>query len=246
MNPEPDAHLESEPDAPVSKRRIVAGGAAIVLLLVAYWLLSDAGILPNIGNERALRAEVLEWGPWGPLLLILLMTGAIVLSPIPSGPIAVVAGAVYGPVLGTTYTVAGAVLGAVIAFWIGRCVGYESLRSWPAARNLLRKLRNKRSQGRLMAIVFLSRLVPFISFDAVSYVAGLTPLAFWRFTVATFAGVVPVSFALAYFGDRIVAAGSERIMLFVVLAGGVTLVPIAVKMVLNRVKSQREDGSVGR
>jgi uncharacterized membrane protein YdjX (TVP38/TMEM64 family) len=41
-----------------------------------------------------------------------------------------------------------------------------------------------------MTIVFVSRLLPFISFDIVSYAAGLTRLAMWRFAVATLAGIV--------------------------------------------------------
>lgn len=118
-------------------------------------------------------------------MLIVLMVAAIVMTPIPSGPIAVVAGAAYGPVFGTIYIVLGDQAGAVLAFWLAGCLGYETLRCWPAARLLLERLQDRRSQGRLMLIVFLSRLVPFISFDAVSYVAGLTPLTFCRFAVAT-------------------------------------------------------------
>ena len=84
-----------------------------------------------------------------------------------------------------------------------------------------------------MLIVFLSRLVPFVSFDAVSYVAGLTPLTFWRFAIATLAGVIPVSFALAYFGERLVESETNRIMTFMLIAGGITLIPVAIKLLLN-------------
>jgi uncharacterized membrane protein YdjX (TVP38/TMEM64 family) len=38
-------------------------------------------------------------------------------------------------------------------------------------------LSRERSQIWLMAVVFVSRLLPFISFDAISYAAGLTPQA---------------------------------------------------------------------
>lgn len=236
---EPGALEPDDCEGTVSKTRLIAGAAAVLLLALLYWALSDAGMLPSIADERQLKAQVDAWGAWGPLLLILLMTAAIVMSPIPSGPIALVAGAAYGPLLGTIYTVVGAEAGAVIAFWISRCLGYETLRCWPTARRFLEKLGDKRSQTRLMAAVFLSRLVPFISFDAVSYVAGLTPLTFWRFAIATLAGVVPVSFALAYFGDQMIAADSERIVLFVLLIGGITVAPFAVKMLLKWRRSQR-------
>ncbi len=158
------------------------------------------------------------------------MTAAIVMSPIPSGPIALVAGAAFGPVLGTVYTVIGAEAGAIIAFWIARCLGYEAVRRWAKAASLLERLGRSRSQTWLMAIVFASRLVPFISFDAISYAAGLTPLTFWRFAVATLAGVIPISFVLAYFGEEFVTADPGRMMFVAVLVGGITLVPIGLKL----------------
>lgn len=83
------------------------------------------------------RAKIRRLGIWGPLGIIGLMTAAIVMSPIPSGPIALVAGAAFGPVLGTVYTVIGAEAGAIIAFWIARCLGYEAVRRWAKAAPLL-------------------------------------------------------------------------------------------------------------
>jgi uncharacterized membrane protein YdjX (TVP38/TMEM64 family) len=231
-----DAALAVEPEcgAPRSRTKMLVGAAVLAVLAVVYWGASEANLISGLSDMAHLRAQVDAWGLWGPFFLILAMAAAIVFSPIPSGPIAVVAGAAYGPLLGTALVVAGSLLGAVAAFSIARCIGYETLRCWPAARRMLHKLDDGRSQTRLMALVFFSRLVPFVSFDAVSYVAGLTPLAFWRFGLATFAGVVPVSFALAYFGDQITAAASDTVMLLLLLAGGVTLVPFAVRAIRKK------------
>src|SRR3546814_7754166 len=61
-------------------------------------------------------------------------------------------------------------------------------------------------QTALTATVFASRLRPFVSFDMISYAAGLSRLHAWRFALATLAGIVPASFLLAHFGG---AAGSR-------------------------------------
>ncbi len=53
-----------------------------------------------------------------------------------------------------------------------------------------------------MWAVFASRLMPFVSFDLVSYAAGLSNLTFWRFALATLAGIIPASFLLAHFGGE--------------------------------------------
>ncbi len=75
-----------------------------------------------------------------------------------------------------------------------------------------------------MAVVFGSRLLPFISFDAVSYAAGLTPLAFWRFALATLLGVVPISFVFTALGEEVI--GSQNSLFLVVIVGGITGLPI--------------------
>ena len=79
------------------------------------------------------------------------------------------------------------------------------------------------SQNTLTGIVFISRLLPFVSFDMVSYAAGVTPLRFWRFAVATLAGILPASFLLAHFGSELASGEGERIGLTLLLLAGVSL-----------------------
>lgn len=221
-------------DRPVSKSKISVGAVVLLVVVGLYWWLWQSGSLDALGDKQALRDQIQRLGIWGPVGIMVLMTAAIVMSPIPSGPIALVAGAAFGPMMGTVYTVIGAVAGAVIAFWIARCLGYEAVRRWSRAGPLVEWLGRRRSQTWLMGIVFASRLVPFISFDAVSYAAGLTPLAFWRFAVATLAGVIPISFLLAYFGEELVTAEPGRMILIAVLVGGVTLLPVGLKLLWDR------------
>lgn len=166
-----------------------------------------------------------DLGPAGPLAVVGLLALAVVVSPIPSGPIALAAGALYGPVWGTVLVVAGAEAGAVIAFSAARYLGYDALRR--SSHPVLVFVTKPRSQWSLMAVVFASRLVPFLSFDAVSYAAGLTCLAFWRFVLATLVGVIPVAVAFVAMGHGLVGAQAGWLPL-VLLAGGVTLVPLAV------------------
>jgi uncharacterized membrane protein YdjX (TVP38/TMEM64 family) len=138
------------------------------------------------------------------------MALAIVVNPISSAPIALAAGAVYGHGWGTLHVLLGAELGAMIAFGIARFLGYGALRKWFGERV---EAGLWGSQNRLTFLVFLSRLLPFISFDLVSYAAGLTVLRFWRFALATFAGLIPMSFLLAHFGAELAIELDQAIYL---------------------------------
>ena len=229
-----------EKERSILKLRLAIGAVIVIGLVGLYWGLSETGMLSILGDEQTLRERIGRMGFWGPLAIVALITIAIVMSPIPSGPLAIISGAVYGPLWGTVYVVAGAELGALVAFSLTRCLGYEIVRRWTSAQLLLGRLSGSRSQAALMAIVFGSRLVPFISFDAVSYAAGLTPLTFWRFALATLAGVVPISFLLAYFGEELATAETGYGMLIVLLVGGMTMVPIGGSLMWSWYRKRRD------
>ena len=97
------------------------------------------------------------------------------------------------------------------------------------------------SQNTLMGVVFVTRLLPFLSFDIVSYFAGLTVLSFWRFSLATLAGIAPSSFLLAHFGMELGTGEPDRILLSVIALGGLTLVPIGIKLFLDWRKGRDND-----
>ena len=63
--------------------------------------------MANKFNAVALQNRIQTAGLWGPALIIAFMILAIVFTPIPSAPVAMSAGAVYGHTLGTVYVVAG-------------------------------------------------------------------------------------------------------------------------------------------
>ena len=145
------------------------------------------------------------------------MTLAVVMSPIPSAPIAVAAGAGYGHVWGTIYVILGAEIGALIAFAIARTLGREPLARWFGDRLDAGLLG---SQNALTATVLLSRLMPFVSFDLISYAAGLSCLHPWRFALATLAGIIPAAFLLAHFGAT-AADGRSSVSTLAILGIGV-------------------------
>lgn len=201
--------------------KIVVGLVVTGLLAAAWWWAMDMELL---SDGAALRQWFDGLGAWGPIAVIGAMLIAILVSPIPSAPIGIAAGAIYGHIWGGVYVLAGSELGAIAAFCIARFVGYDILHRW-FGEQLKQGLVG--SQNFLMLTLFASRLMPFISFDVVSYAAGLTNITFWRFALATLAGIIPAAFLLAHFGNALVDEESNRILLAVLLLGLVTGLPLA-------------------
>jgi len=210
---------------------LLAGVLLLLALIAIYVALKETGTLGTVLDAAALRERLERLGIWGPLAIIALMMLAILVSPIPSAPIAMAAGACYGHTWGTLYVVTGAEAGALAAFAIARMLGQA----------VLHRLFGERlpagligSQNALTGIVFVSRLLPFVSFDLVSYAAGLTILSVWRFALATLAGIIPTSFLLAHFGSEMASGEADRFMYTALGLGLITAIPVALKLLQDR------------
>ena len=212
---------------PKPNPRLVAIAFLASLALLTLW------IMPELDADFVETAVAYL----GPVAIVLLVALGIVVSPIPSGAIALVAGAIYGTVMGGALTVAGAVLGAAGAFLLSRYFGRGHVMAMD--NKVARLLTQDRSQNGLTAMVFVTRLIPFISFDAVSYVAGLTPLRVSRFLAATALGTTPVCIAFAHAGAT-ARSGEMHPMVLIGLTGITLVLPALV--IAARALSRRAPG----
>lgn len=204
---------------------ILAGLAILGIGLLAVWQFAPSVFAEarSLLEPERLETLVARAGLWGPVLIVTLMTIAVVASPIPSAPIALAAGAAYGHLWGTVQVVIGAELGALIAFGLARVLGHDVLRRVFGDRVDAGLLG---SQNALTATVLASRLMPFVSFDMISYAAGLSRLHAWRFALATLAGIIPASFLLAHFGGEAVSGDLGRATWAVLGFGLLTGLPL--------------------
>jgi len=95
------------------------------------------------------------------------------------------------PVPGTIYTVVGSAAGAAIAFLLARFLGRDFVESMVGKQVVICC---ECSEALLTRVIFFSRLLPLISFDVVSYGAGLTRMSLRNFILATILGFIPMTF----------------------------------------------------
>jgi len=187
--------------------------------LIIYFILDNYNVLSILQDGKVVMRYIQSLGVWGPVMVVVLMTLAIMISPLPSAPIAIAAGAAYGHTWGTLYVLLGSVSGAAGAFYVARGLGYDYIKKLTDDYIPLKFLK---SQQALMGLVFVSRLMPFLSFDVISYAAGLSSLVFWRFVVATLFGIAPASFFLAHVGSEMASTELHRITIALLLLTGIT------------------------
>ena len=144
----------------------------------------------------------MEWiqqsGWLGVLWFIVLYTLTCVFF-LPGSVLTVGAGAVYGFWFSTTLVAVSSTVGAVVNFLTSRYL----LHGW-VEKKIGHSAKYAALQGAIGAdgwrLILISRISPVVPHSLVSYAAGLTPMSFWRYTIASFIGFIPISAAYAYAG----------------------------------------------
>ena len=176
---------------------IAAGGVAVVLLVVAliYWY--DLVHL----DAHTLADRVHASGPVGPLALIALLIAQAVVAPLPSPPLLMAAGFVYGPWFGFGIGWVGLLLGASCCFGLARAFGRPFAQRFVRPQHLATVDTHiaTRTGATLLAIVSLRVFMPPL-FDAVSYGCGVVRVPFSWFVLATALGEVPKVASFTYIG----------------------------------------------
>ena len=216
--------------------KTITGFLLVILFAGLYLYLEQSGSINTFFNQQSLQQIINDFGQWGPLLIITFMSGAIVMSPLPSAPIALASGAAFGHTWGTIYILIGAEIGAIIAFSMARLLGYDVMKKRFGDSI---KIKWMQSETNLMLVVGVSRLIPFISFDVVSYAAGLTSLGYLRFALATLLGIIPASFLLAHFGSELVSSDLPNMVITILLLGGMTGIPLIIGVIINKYKNSK-------
>ncbi len=172
------------------------------LALALWWTGAWGSIWELFSDREKLRRTVEGAGALAPAVFVLLLVAQAVLAPLPAPALAFAGGYLFGTFWGFVLTWLGALLGGVLCFAIARSLGREYV-----ARSTRLEGLDRRVEEHGAAIVFVLRLIPVISFDVISYAAGLTGLSFGRFFAATALGMAPGTFVFVYAGGASPGSG---------------------------------------
>jgi uncharacterized membrane protein YdjX (TVP38/TMEM64 family) len=133
-----------------------------------------------------------------------------VAAPLPAFIITFANAGLFGWVKGAILSWSSAMAGAALCFYIARILG----------RNAVEKLTSKTALKSVDEFfgkygnyaILIARLLPFVSFDIVSYAAGLTSMSFWSFFIATGLGQLPATIIYSYIGGML--TGTAKTFVF--------------------------------
>lgn len=175
----------------------------ITLLLLLVAAITTACLTLPI--EKILK-DFLLWvekdlGPWGPLALAVAYIPLTVLA-VPASVLTLGGGYLFGLPVGFVADSIGATVGAAAAFVLGRTIGrsyvISKLKDYPQFRAVAIAI-----QRSGFKIVLLLRLVPLLPFNMLNYLLSVTPVPLGEYTLASWLGMMPITFALVYVGTTL-------------------------------------------
>lgn len=198
-------------DAPATPPAGKSRGKLVLYIVIGLAVV--AGLILVGRQAGAYVPRFAQWveglGVWGPVVFILGYAAAAVAF-VPGSLLTLAAGAIFGLVKGTIYTLIGATLGASAAFLVARYVARGAIERRIAGNARFAAI--DRAVGREgFKIVALLRLSPIFPFNLLNYSLGLTKVGFWPYVAASIA-MLPGTLLYVYYGK---AAGS-----LAALAGG--------------------------
>jgi len=169
--------------------------AALIVIAGALWIWHAP--LRTFEQDR-LREWVAGFGPWAVLVSIALNVVQVLLAPLPGQFAGLLNGYLYGPWLGTFYSMAGLLLGTALAIGLARRLGRPLVERLVNSDQLARWDRLTVRQGPLF--FFLVFLFPFLPDDLICFLIGLSPLSIPSMLVLAALGRLPGVFVSCWVG----------------------------------------------
>jgi uncharacterized membrane protein YdjX (TVP38/TMEM64 family) len=168
-------------------------------------------------DVSGVKEYILSFGAWAPAISFALMVFQSVIAPLPAFLLTFANAALFGWAWGALLSWSSAMAGAALCFAIARFYGRGVTAKLASATALEGIDRFFARHGKYA--VLIARLLPFISFDIVSYAAGLTPMGFLAFFAATGIGQLPATLVYSYAGAMLTGGAKTFVYgLFIVFA----------------------------
>lgn len=236
---------DSAPMSAVERRKAFAALGMIAAFMLLYLFVpavkhffdTVVSLLSRM-DIAGLRDYIQSFGFWGPAISIVLMMFQSIAAPLPAVAITFANAYVFGWAFGALISWSGAMFGAILCFYISKFLGRPVVEKI-VSKKALEKMDDFFADYGNYTIVIL-RLIPFVSFDVVSYAAGLTAMRLLPFLAATGIGQLPATIIYSFVGGNL--GGSSRMLLYGLIAFGVLIAfSLIMKKILLNKKERRQE-----
>lgn len=151
------------------------------VVALVFFIVSATGIISKLTSIEALRDYIASFGATAVLIFILFQFLQVVILPIPGSVSVGVGVALFGPLRCSIFSFIGILLGSIVAFTIGRVIGYKAV-CWIVGKDDLDKWL-KKLKGKDYLLLSIMFLLPLFPDDILCFVAGLSSITWLYFII---------------------------------------------------------------
>ena len=215
----------------------IISGLIILTLVILYFLhppfqegAKETWAILMSEDEQRIHDYVKRFGIWGPIAIIVFTILQMFLIIFPSFLPIIIAVRAYGFWYGVLISLIGVGLSSTLGYYLSRRLKglllsqkkYEKMKFWMDDYGF--------------GTVVLFRISPFFSNDGISFIAGFFKMSFRKFLLATYAGMIPLCFAVAYFSKDL-----DRLKVGLYWIGGVGAALYALYIYFDYKKRKKND-----
>ena len=219
---------------------------ALVLLCLLYFAVPSVNAYVNraasvlgSANVDAVVDYIRSYGPYAMAISFALMVFSSVVAPLPAFLITFSNAAIFGWWQGAILSWSSAMAGAALCFFIARALGRDTVEKF-AGRGALASVEDYFAKYGSRTIL-VCRLLPFVSFDAVSYFAGLTSVTFASFFIATGIGQLPATVVYSYVGGML-TGGVKYFVTALLCIFALSILVMILKNIYTERQAKKGDG----
>lgn len=188
----------------------------LVLAAVIIFVIVDSLTTKYIHSALMSLYEWVDLYPLPGAVVLTIVVFVATLAFVPGALLTIGCGAVFGMTsglgmgvaIGTVVVFVGASLGSIASFLVGRYLLRDCMGKW-AERYPLFKAVDYAMEKKGFRIFLLLRLSPLIPFNALNYMAGMTAVTFWDYTLALI-GLLPGTVLFTFVGSSAGSAMKDK------------------------------------
>jgi uncharacterized membrane protein YdjX (TVP38/TMEM64 family) len=161
----------------------------IALLAFVIIMLGAAKYFGLADLFNGLKDYIEGLGVWGPVVFVAIYVAATVAA-LPGSALTLIAGAIFGSILGVIVVSVASTCGAALCFLIARYFARDAAAGWLESKESFRKLDRMTKQNGAI-IVAITRLVPLFPFNLLNYGFGLTSVSFGAYVLWSWLCMIP-------------------------------------------------------
>lgn len=163
----------------------------VILLFVLNYIFGWSDYIGNTDNIQLLQEILHENLLYAVLIYIVITVVGCVLLALPGVTFAIIAGLLFGPLLGTVCCCVATTIGAMLAFIAGRFFLKDSLKPVVMKNKYLKKWLFDESGTNEIFVLMITRLVPVFPYNLQNFAYGITDIRFGTYAIFSFIFMIP-------------------------------------------------------